>query len=382
MGPTIITDKNAIQSLSQTEIHFLFKYFYVNIPPILVREILGDLAKDNHGRTAQEAEVTILARKLLSNDSGINVHYHVLILNELMGNTVQMDFRTLRNSSKVTKDGKTGALINETDEERIVRNWQNGIFDNKDYGMALEWRNSINNISIDEIRSMSTHIIQNLKDFHINSLDNINELILQNFESDRFQQSLLTLIIEINKFNQEYATQIFYRWESLNKPSIKEFCPYAYYCIFAFSFWNLGTLRSLFGRATDIIDIEYLFYLPFTRVFVSNDNFHERIVPYLIQKNQKFITGRELKEDLKLVADKWKLLNDEEKIEWHNNYGSKPTTDTPLTFDLYNKYFVNQISVACQSEDEIEFMEIRRQIHIDSPCPCGSGVSYKNCHGK
>ena len=382
MGPTIITDKNAIQSLSRSEIHFLFKYFYVIIPPILVREILGDLVKDNNDRTSQEANVRILSKKLLSNDSGINVHYLDLILNELMGIAVPMDFRMLRNSTKIVKEGKTGALTNETEEERIVRNWQNGIFDNKDYKTASEWRNSINNISIDEIKGMSSHIIQNLKDFHINSLDNINELILKIFELDHFQQPLLTLIIEINKFNQEYATQIFYRWESSKKPPIKEFCPYTFYCTFALLFWNLGTLRSLFGRATDIIDIEYLFYLPFTRVFASNDNFHERIVPYLIQKNQKFITGKELKDDLKLVADKWKLLTDEEKIDWHKIHGNKPTSETPLTFDLYNKYFLNQKSETSQSEDEIDYMEIRRQIHIDSPCPCGSGVSFENCHGK
>lgn len=382
MGPTIITDKNAIQSLSQNEIHFLFKYYYVNIPPILVREILGDLAKNNTDRIDQESKVKVLAKKILSSNSGINVHYHDLILNELMGNPVPMDFRILRQSIEVANEGKTGALINETDEERLVRNWQNGVFDRKDYERANEWRNAIDNISIAEIRAMSSNFIQNLKDNRINNLENINELICQIFELDSSQLPLLTLIIEINKFSHDYASQIFYRWENLNKPSIKYFCPYTYFCTFAFLFWNFGTLRSLFGRATDIIDIEYLFYLPFTRVFASNDNFHERIIPYLIQPNQKFITGKELKEDLKLVADKWKLLTDIEKLEWHKIHGNKPTSETPLSYEFYNKYFVSQQSNINPISDNIDFMEIRRQININDPCPCGSGVSYKNCHGK
>jgi len=382
MGPTIITDKSAIQSLSQSEIHFLFNYFYVNIPPILVREILGDLAIENNDRTAQEAKVSYLARKLLNKDSGINIQYHDLIFNELMGIQVSMDFRMLSSSTKVIKDGKNGAVIIETDEERIIRNWQNGVFTKDDFNKAIEWRNSIKLLDINEIKNISSHFIQNLKDYKINSLDDIYQLILQNFESEGFQLALLTLIIEINRFSQDYASQIFYRWESLNKPVIKVFCPYTYYCTFALLFWNLGTLRSMFGRATDIIDIEYLFYLPFASIFASDDGFHKSIVPYLIQKEQKFITGKELKEDLKLVADSWKLLSDEEKLEWQNNHGNRPTSVTPLTFNLYNNYFMNQKSESSQFDDEIDFIEIRRQININDPCLCGSGVSYKNCHMK
>jgi len=382
MGPTIITDKNAIQSLSIHEIHFLFKYYYVNIPPILVREILGDLAKVNEDRKAQEATVTILARKLLSNDSGINVHYRKLILNELMGVRVPTDFRMLRNSTKVVKEGKIGALIHETEEERIVSNWQNDVFSTEDYATAIEWRTSIENISIDQIRAMNSHIIQDLTMNKINNLDKLNDLIHHIIESCNFQLPLLTLIIEMNRINQDFATQIFYRWESLNKPSIKEFCPYTYYCTYAFLLWNLGTLKSLFGRATDIIDLEYLYYLPFASVFASNDGFHKSIVPYLIQNNQKFITGKELKEDLKLVADSWKLLNDEEKLVWHKKNGNKPTSETPLTFELYNKYFINQKSNEQQLNDAIDFMEVRRRINVNDPCPCGSGVSYISCHGQ
>lgn len=382
MGPTLITDKSAIQSLSQSEIHFLFKYYYVNIPPILVREILADLAKENQDRSTQEGKVTILAQKLLSNDSGINVHYHNLILYELLGNSIPMDFRMMRHSNKVPNKGKTGALINETDEETVIKNWQDGVFSKDDYNKAIDWRNSIKNVDINEIKNTSSHIIQNLKDYKINSLDDINQIIVRNFEVENYQMDLLTLIIEINRFSQDYASQIFYRWESLNKPLIKEFCPYTYFCTFALSFWNLGTLKSLFGRPTDLIDVEYLFYLPFTRVFVSDDGFHQRIAPYLIQKDQRFIIGKELKNDLRIVGERWNLLDEEGKIEWHKNYGNKPTSDTPLTFDLHNNYFVNQKSESSQFDDEINFIEIRRQININDPCPCGSGVSYKNCHGQ
>ena len=47
MGPTLLCDKSTIQTLVQKAPELLHHYFQVNIPPILVREILGDLAKDN-----------------------------------------------------------------------------------------------------------------------------------------------------------------------------------------------------------------------------------------------------------------------------------------------------------------------------------------------
>ena len=45
MGPIIILDKSVLQSLSFEEIKFLRRHYLVNIVPVLVIEILGNLKK-------------------------------------------------------------------------------------------------------------------------------------------------------------------------------------------------------------------------------------------------------------------------------------------------------------------------------------------------
>ena len=47
MGPVILCDKSTVQSLHRLSPELLHHYFTINIPPILVREILGDLVKES-----------------------------------------------------------------------------------------------------------------------------------------------------------------------------------------------------------------------------------------------------------------------------------------------------------------------------------------------
>ena len=45
MGPIIILDKSALQSLSYDEIYTLNRHYFLNITPVLIIEILADLKK-------------------------------------------------------------------------------------------------------------------------------------------------------------------------------------------------------------------------------------------------------------------------------------------------------------------------------------------------
>jgi hypothetical protein len=42
VGPTIICDKSSLQALSKDELSVLRKYYSLNVPPILLVEILGE----------------------------------------------------------------------------------------------------------------------------------------------------------------------------------------------------------------------------------------------------------------------------------------------------------------------------------------------------
>src|ERR1035437_939986 len=101
MGPTLLLDKSSLQSFSPEEIHFIFKYFFINIPPILVIEILADLKKPSSDSRTSVQVVSQLSKKLLNQDSGMNDDYDHMILSELLGNKIKMSRRTMREDGKI-----------------------------------------------------------------------------------------------------------------------------------------------------------------------------------------------------------------------------------------------------------------------------------------
>ena len=50
-------------------------------------------------------------------------------------------------------------------------------------------------------------------------------------------------------------------------------------------------------RPSNKIDFAYLYYLPFCRIFTSNDALHEHVVPLFLRADQTFVNGTELKAD-------------------------------------------------------------------------------------
>ena len=64
-------------------------------------------------------------------------------------------------------------------------------------------------------------------------------------------------------------------------------------------------MDMLSTRASNVIDLQYLYYLPFCRVFTSGDKFHKDVAPLFMQPNQVFVDPVKLRADLKMIANKW-----------------------------------------------------------------------------
>ena len=54
MGPTLMCDKSSLQSLNPQELNALRRYYALNVPPILVTEILADLKKEGESDLARQ----------------------------------------------------------------------------------------------------------------------------------------------------------------------------------------------------------------------------------------------------------------------------------------------------------------------------------------
>ena len=76
-----------------------------------------------------------------------------------------------------------------------------------------------------------------------------------------------------------------------------------------------GNGRSQIGseRKSNMVDIAYLYYLPFCMVFTSRDDLHVRSVPFFLRTDQSFVHGDDLKADLKLLDEYYDVLPEETK---------------------------------------------------------------------
>lgn len=86
MSIPIVLDKSTFQGLNYEDVVELHKYYIVNITPLLVSEILGDLAKEEkEGRKTPKDQVIDLAKKMFPYNAYVNMNYKVLVEKSLTG---------------------------------------------------------------------------------------------------------------------------------------------------------------------------------------------------------------------------------------------------------------------------------------------------------
>lgn len=415
MAPIIILDKSSLQALSKKELVLLNKLYFVNIPPVLTIEILADLKKENKDGALNEEQVKILANKLIQKDNAVNVHYLNPLFSSLMGIDYLNERRPLVGGGRKVKtpDGKTGVQIVNPKELMAIKEWQKGNFSEAENILAEHWRNLIRNINLEEIKRQWENVKRIFPTCtNLQTVSKISEYWL-NIEG--MQTDLLTNIITEMQIEQEFATQIFYRWEGHNNKSFNEFAPYAYYCTKVELCFNLGLVYDLVTtRATNRIDSEYYYYLPFCNIFSSRDNFHKDFTSIVLSDDQTFVDGDDLKADLKSIIDKLEEEEFEIEIDWDSKFSIEPPDDSDsITYQMWKKYLPNwrpgwfykkktdpQIdeelskeikekikSFEPQDEDpfqkfkdkDIDFISFEYQITKNDQCPCGSGKKFGEC---
>ena len=194
----------------------------------------------------------------------------------------------------------------------------------------------------------------------------------------------------------------------MENKSLKKFAPYAFHCGKVKIFFDFALRYNLVGtRPTNMLDLQYFYYLPFAKLFTSNDKFQKKLVPYLIDKDQEFIDGVELKKDLKNLVEYRETLFEKKDIERTKN--EPPQLPESLTYKLWNKYFdwppkyksripprpkeyfkekmdefiEAKKTTTIPTKDSIKSVEFIVREHNMKPtdlCFCGSGKMFKDCH--
>jgi hypothetical protein len=119
------------------------------------------------------------------------------------------------------------------------------------------------------------------------------------------------------------------RWKQIGGPPLKDFAPYSHYKLRVQWFFDLAVGADLVKSSDSkhFIDVMYIYYLPFCEVFASTDRFHQKIVPYFLRPDQRFVWGGDLKADAAKLTAHYQALPENIRQTGSFNYARLPPKD-------------------------------------------------------
>ena len=340
MGPIIILDKSAFQSLSRRECFFLHIYFKENLTPILCMEILGDLAKKKHDPKAAKQKVAELAAKFGGSGPVTNLDYRSLCIKSLLGFRFPLDSRIIPDNSTPVRiaDRSQSVIIDDSPFNYAILRWAEGNFLEFEHFISKHWRKITRSFSLKSFCDQldKHHIIIP----RVKNTDEILPVTESLLTKTSLQEVWLEWLLDQLLVNNADRSAIKARWRLRHYPLLKDFAPYAWHCIKVLLV-ALIAIRYHFvkWKSTNILDIQYLYYLPFCMVFVSDDKLHQLLAPLLMRRDQSFVLGRELKSDLRRLADEWDRLTEKKRAMLRYALGSyPPPAKNSIVYELWKRH--------------------------------------------
>ena len=325
MGPFTQMDKSTIQGLSFDEYTSLCRYYYHVITPILLRELSSMLAKKDEDIEDLKKKVSLLAAKSTFGPVHLIPSAEKLAYRNLMGEFVPMDGRLPIEGGTfyLTEDGSKGWVLDELPEVTLLKNWSNGIFKENDIETGREHRKIDSEIDLDKLCKDIAGDLVDLPKFK--SLDELIHWIDDHFTQIGPQQLLLNAANFI--LRPEHIQPTLLRWRAEGCPALDIFAPYSIYFYKVNLFYILGISFELIKKGKKSkthLDIQYVYYLPFSMVFTSGDKELRKIASFFLRKNQSFISSSQLKNDTYLFEIFFKALSNKQREEFYLEYGPYP----------------------------------------------------------
>lgn len=370
MGPITLFDKSFLQSLSLDEAVWFDYFFLTNICPLFFVETLADLEKAVRAGRTPEHEVGNIAYKTPEMNSSPNVFHIDLCVASLHGEVIPMDGRIIVAGGRPvnTADG-SGIFIHEPPEKEAFSRWQKGEFLDVERQFAKVWRRLLRTLDVKKIS-------HELKFFGIEpeKCKTLNEAktIAQSFvsASDLIVERMKFMFSILNLPNR-ILSSVVKKWTSTGKSALDLYAPYAAYVFNVVIFYYLAATTELISVKC-MADIAYLFYLPFSMIFISSDRIHRRCAPFFMRKNQGFIWGEDLKYDLQRINQYYDSFPESEKKKGlYSIAKGPPTHENFLVTKLWDRFlptwrssFEKKIPSNIKKEDKIvqKIEKIREKI--------------------
>ena len=143
LGPTIIFDKSALESLSEDESVWLDAFYHSIITPLFYVETLADLTKEMETRSPEDI-VRIIANKVPEMGSSPTTHHRELSIGDLLGYRVDFSRKPILSGGKsYVLNNKRGVVFDEHPELQAFQRWRKQEFFEIEKGIASLWRKSL-----------------------------------------------------------------------------------------------------------------------------------------------------------------------------------------------------------------------------------------------
>jgi len=380
----LIFDKSFLESLNPDEAVWLDNFFATCITPLFFIETLADLEKEVYRGRTPEQVVGSLAYKTPDMNSHVSPLHSWMLLSELRGDQeIAMDARIRRADGIVVHlNGQQGVIYRQSKEEEAFVRWQRGEFLDLERQIAKGWRKAVCGIdysqSYDSFKKLygSFRKPKDLKD-----AKDIAETLIELLDEEvsvRFGMMLLQVPPDV----QLLAVT---RWSAQGKQPLKHFAPYFRHMYLVELFYNLAIGADLISRvrpakkADNRVDIAYLYYIPFCKIFASNDNLHERVVPLFLGEDQSFVKGPLLKTDFQKLDEYFGNFPEEIKAKGLQAFASYPPSDESfLVTRLWDQHSPNwrkekDERVEISPEMQKELLELTKRLSEQSKPMQGPG---------
>lgn len=337
MGPTLILDKSAFQSLNPKEVRFLYRHFCVSIPDILIREIVADLTK---APGESEYRVSQMVGKFTPLSLYFQAPYAELCISNLLGNPYPMDGRIAMMGGRqvVDEDGSKGVIFDPDPKWDLIRKWEEGVFSEEDVVFSKKWRESLS-------KTDWQGLISKKKYDGVSNAKSLEELYLELFSlysggGAKRQLSHINACLDQFDVTENEKNQVVDRFLDSGCDSFQQYANYAFYFFLVNHTFTVGMFKGLAStRSSSFLDLEYLYYLPFCHVFVTNDSFQFKLANIFKGSHSTIIKGTDLKTGLADLVAKYEALSEPEKREYEYHFGSHPPLDhKSVISDIWKRY--------------------------------------------
>jgi len=300
MGPITLFDKSFLQSLSLDESVWFDHFTLTNVCPIFFVETLADLNKPTTPPKSPDDEVRIIAQKFPDMNSGPCAHHADLALSSLLGYDVPMRGQIPIDSGRlVSLDGQPSVIAGMSPMAEAIDRWQDEDFTELERAFASEWREQLSQVDFQQFPDL----LQHCGEFRAQctTLEEAKALATDFATSTDAPFLRMEICLSILQVPESAHARIRARWASRGYPPLHDFAPYAAFqlSVILFFFICLNSRIISSRRPSNLLDIAYLFYLPFCMVFVSSDKLHREVAPLFLRTNQEFVWGLDLKVSLR-----------------------------------------------------------------------------------